>query len=200
MNGILQRPAPKSKSNPMLDQIIQRAESHVPENLKTQFLTIMTVGGKLMWSDAMTKEREEFDQLIAQGKNDVPRIVTHTVLKTISIIQNESKQQKPLDAVGLAAPIFMAHILQYVEAKHGIPVTEEMIDQTGQMLQVNLLKMYGVTEQHLQELMKQRAQGTSAQGASMPMEQSGTEGNQPAAPEEAPSGGETVPEDDEEDA
>lgn len=172
MNGVLQQAAPKPKSNPMLDQIIQQAEAQVPEKLKSQFLTIMTVGGKLMWSDQMTKEREEFDKLLEQSGNDVPQIVTHAVLKTVSIIQNESKQQKPLDAVGLAAPIFMAHILQYVESKHGIPVTKEVIDQTGQMLQVNLLKMYGVTDQHIQELLKQGPQGASAQP-----EQSGTEGN-----------------------
>ena len=171
MNGVLQQAAPKPKSNPMLDQIIQQAEAQVPEKLKSQFLTIMTVGGKLMWSDQMTKEREEFDKLLEQSGNDVPQIVTHAVLKTVSIIQNESKQQKPLDAVGLAAPIFMAHILQYVESKHGIPVTKEVIDQTGQMLQVNLLKMYGVKEEHIQELIKQRGQGQPE------MAQSGPEGN-----------------------
>lgn len=171
MNGVLQQAAPKPKSNPMLDQIIQQAEAQVPEKLKSQFLTIMTVGGKLMWSDQMTKEREEFDKLLEQSGNDVPQIVTHAVLKTVSIIQNESKQQKPLDAVGLAAPIFMAHILQYVESKHGIPVTKEIIDQTGQMLQVNLLKMYGVKEEHIQELIKQRGQGQPE------MAQSGPEGD-----------------------
>jgi predicted Zn-dependent protease with MMP-like domain len=140
-----------------------------------------------MWSEQMTKEREEFDQILEQSRDNVPQIVTHTVLKTISIIQNESKQQKPLDAIGLAAPIFMAHILQYVEAKHGIPITNEIIDQTGQMLQVNLLKLYGVTEQHIQELIEQRAQGQGAEGQSPSpdMEQSGTEGD---APEEEPEG------------
>lgn len=176
MNGVLQKAAPKPKSNPMLDQIVQQAEAQVPENLKEQVVTIMVVGGKLMWSEQMTKEREEFDQLLEQGRNNVPQIVTHTVLKTISIIQNESKQEKPLEAVGLAAPIFMSHILQYVEAKHGIPVTKEIIDQTGQMLQVNLLKMYGVTEQHIQELIKQRSQEKTPQ-TDPDMAQSGTEGN-----------------------
>lgn|SRR5574343_491432 len=180
MNGVLQQSAPKPKSNPLLDQIVQQAEAQVPENLKSQFLTLMTVGGKLMWSAQMTKEREEFDQALQQSGGDVPSVVVHTVLKIVSIIQNESKQEKPLDAVGLAAPIFMAHILQYVESKHGIPVTKETIDQTGQMLQVNLLKMYGVTEQHLQELIKQRGQGASQQPA-----QTGTEGN---ADEEAAEG------------
>ncbi len=177
MNGMLQQAAPKPKSNPMLDQIVQQAEAQVPEKLKNQFLTIMTVGGKLMWSEQMTQEREEFDQVLEQARNNVPQIVSHTVLKTISIIQNESQQEKPLEAVGLAAPIFMAHILQYVESKHGIPVSKEMIDETGQLLQVNLMKMYGVTEQHLQELIKQR--GSSAQPE---MEQTATEGNTP--PEE----------------
>lgn len=178
MNGILQQAAPKPKSNPMLDQIVQQAEAQVPEKLKNQFLTIMTVGGKLMWSEQMTKEREEFDQIMQQAGGNVPQVVTHTVLKIISIIQNESKQQKPLDAMGLAAPIFMAHILQYVEAKHGIPITKEIIDETGQMLQVNLLKLYGVTEQHIQELFKQRGQSEQP-----PMAQSATEGNEPAASE-----------------
>lgn len=184
MNGVLQQAAPKPKSNPILDQIIQKAEAQVPEKLKNQFMTIMTVGGKLMWSEQMTKERQEFDQVLEQSRNNVPQIVTHTVLKTISIIQNESKQQKPLDAMGLAAPIFMAHILQYVEAKHGIPITKEIIDQTGQMLQVNLLKMYGVTDQHIQELLKQGPQGASAQP-----EQSGTEGNEAPGSDQAASAG-----------
>lgn len=174
MNGVLQQAAPKPKSNPMLDQIVQQAEAQVPEQLKNQFLAIMTVGGKLMWSEQMTKERAEFDQAMQQSGGDVPQVVVHTVLKVISIIQNESKQEKPLEAVGLAAPIFMAHILQYVESKHGIPVTKEIIDQTGQMLQVNLLKMYGVTEQHLQELIKQRSQSPQT---GQVMAQSGPEGN-----------------------
>lgn len=194
MNGVLQQAAPKPKSNPMLDQIIQQAEAQVPEKLKSQFLTIMTVGGKLMWSDQMTKEREEFDKLLEQSGNDVPQIVTHAVLKTVSIIQNESKQQKPLDAVGLAAPIFMAHILQYVESKHGIPVTKEVIDQTGQMLQVNILRVYGVKDEHIQELIKQRSQGAPSQDAQSNMEQSDTEGNTEEEAEGTPAATETTDE------
>lgn len=174
MTGVLQKAAPKPKSNPMLDQIVQQAEAQVPKDLQQQFLTIMTVGGKLMWSDQMIESREEFDRLIQEQADDLPALVTHTVLRVISTIQNESKQEKPLDAVGLAAPIFMAHILQYAESKHGVPVTKEMIDQTGQLLQVNLLKMYGVTEQHVQELMKQRGPTPQTGPA---LAQSGTEGN-----------------------
>ena len=186
MNGVLQQPSAKPKSNPMLDQIVQQAEEQVPEKLKNQFLTIMTVGGKLMWSDQMTKDRAEFDKLLEQSRNDVPKIVAHTVLKIISIIQNESKQQKPLDAVGLAAPIFMAHILQYVESKHGIPVTKDIIDETGQLLQVNILKMYGVTDQHIQELLKQGPQGQGDQPQSGPTEEAeeGTPNVADSAPEE----------------
>jgi predicted Zn-dependent protease with MMP-like domain len=193
MNGVLQQAAPKPKSNPMLDQIVQQAEANVPENLKDQFTRIMVVGGKMMWSEAMTKEREEFDQLMQQSQGDVPTVVSHTVLKIISIIQNESKQEKPLEAVGLAAPIFMAHILQYVESKHGIQVTNQIIDETAQLMQVNLMKLYGVTEQHLQELIKQRSQGQAPQ-TGQAMAQSGTEGNtEPDAEAEEPA-------DDEEDA
>lgn len=193
MNGVLQKAAPKPKSNPMLDQIVQQAEANVPENLKDQFTRIMVVGGKMMWSDAMTKEREEFDQLMQQSQGDVPTVVSHTVLKIISIIQNESKQEKPLEAVGLAAPIFMAHILQYVESKHGIQVTNQIIDETAQLMQVNLMKLYGVTEQHLQELIKQRSQGQAPQ-TGQAMAQSGPEGNaEPDAEAEEPA-------DDEEDA
>lgn len=193
MNGVLQQAAPKPKSNPMLDQIVQQAEANVPENLKDQFTRIMVVGGKMMWSEAMTKDREEFDQLMQKSQGDVPTVVSHTVLKIISIIQNESKQEKPLEAVGLAAPIFMAHILQYVESKHGIQVTNQIIDETAQLMQVNLMKLYGVTEQHLQELIKQRSQGQAPQ-TGQAMAQSGPEGNtEPDAEAEEPA-------DDEEDA
>ncbi len=168
MNGVLQSADAQPKSNPMLDQIIQHAEAQVPENLKSQFLSVMTVGGKLMWSDQMTQTRAQFDQLVQQYKDNIPTLVTHTVLREISVIQNESKQKDPLPAVGLAAPIFMAYILQYVESKHGIPVTKDMIDQTGQLLQVNLLKMYGVKYEHIQELIQMR----SGQGGQQPPAQS----------------------------
>jgi len=202
MNGLLQKSAPKPKSNPMLDQIIQQAEAQVPENLKQQFLSIMTVGGKLMWSDEMTQERAEFDQALQQS-GDVPTVVSHAVLKIISIIQNESKQEKPLDAVGIAAPIFMAHILQYVESKHGIPVTKEIIDQTGQLLQVNLLKMYGVTDAHIQELIKQRSQGgqpgqTSADQSTDAGPTTGGQAGPQEEPEEAPAPTESADDEEEE--
>ena len=189
MKGVLQRPAPRKQSNPMLDQIIQQAEAQVPEKLKSQFLTVMTVGGKLMWSDEMTQERQEFDKALQQSGGDVPQVVTHAVLKIISIIQNESKQEKPIDAIGLAAPIFMAHILQYVESKHGIPVTKEMIDTTGQQVQVNILKMYGVTDQHIQELLKRGPQGASPDMAQSPTEETAEPENVQAMPEDEPQEG-----------
>lgn len=156
MNGVLQQAEQKKKPNPMLEQIAAQAEENVPENLKGEFLSIMTVGGKLMWSQEMAEERASFDRVVKQS-GDIPTVVSHAVLKIISIIQNESKREQPLESVGLAAPIFMSHILQYVEAKHGMPVTKEIIDETAQLMQVNLLKMYGVTEQHVQELIRSRS-------------------------------------------
>lgn len=183
MPGVLQQADPKPKSNPMLEQIAQQAEAQVPKNLQEEFISIMTVGGKLMWSDEMAEERATFDQVVQQSGN-IPEVVSHAVLKIISIIQNESKRDKPLDAVGLAAPIFMAHILQYVEAKHGMPVSAEIIAETGQLLQVNLLKMFGVTEQHLQELLQSKSQGAP-------------DGQMPAAAEAAPEETEEEPEEEE---
>lgn len=164
MDGALQQPAPKqadSRENPLLTTIAQEAEAKVPEELKSQFLSIMVAGGKIMWSPEMTAERQMFDQSL-KGLNDVPRVVAHTVLKIVSIIQNESQSKKPLAAIGLAAPIFMAHVLQYVEGKHKIQITRDVIDKTGQMVGVNLMKMYGVTEAHLQELIRQRSSGQGA--------------------------------------
>ena len=166
MNGVLQQAEQQKKPNPMLEQIAEQAERNVPEKLKHEFLSIMTVGGKLMWSPEMAEERASFDQAV-QKSGDVPTAVSHAVLKIISIIQNESKREQPLESVGRAAPIFMSHILQYVEAKHGMPVTKEIIDETAQLMQVNLLKMYGVTEQHMQELIRSRA---AEQGAGSPEE------------------------------
>jgi len=34
-----------------------------------------------------------------------------------------------------------------------------MIDETGQLVGVNLMKMYGVTDEHVKELIRQRAHG-----------------------------------------
>lgn len=171
MNGVLQQAKPGPAANPALDTIARNAEAQVPEKLRHQFLTVMTVGGKLMWSEQMSQERAEFDELIRQSGVDVPQVVVHTVLKILSIIQQESRRKEPLEAVGLAAPIFMAHILQYVESRHGIPVTKEMIDETGTMLQVNVLRMYQVSEEQIQELFRQQSQGSMSSAP-----QSGTEG------------------------
>lgn len=176
MQGLIQQGKQSTgKSNPVLDKIVQNAEAAVPEELQGEFLSIMTVGGKLMWSDEMTKEREAFDQALKKS-GDVPTVVAHAVLKTVSIIQNESGRDKPLDAIGLATPIFMAHILQYVESRHGVQMTNQMIDETAQLVQVNLLKMYGVTEDHLQALIKSRsdAQGQPGQAGRAQPGQAGT--------------------------
>lgn len=167
MNGVLQQADKKQRSNPMLDQIAEQAEQNVPEKLKREFLSIMTVGGKLMWSEEMADERAAFDQAVQQS-GDIPTVVAHAVIKIISIIQNESKREQPLESVGLAAPIFMSHILQYVEAKHGMPVTKEIIDETAQLMQVNLLKLYGVTEQHVQELIRSRSAEPQGGGGPRP--------------------------------
>lgn len=163
MDGVLHKSARPARSNPTLDKIAQEAEAQVPEQLRGEFTSIMVAGGKLMWSQEMTEERAAFDQAMKQI-GDVPRVVSHAVLKIVSIIQNESKRDKPLDAIGIAAPIFMAHILQYVESRHGMAVTNEIIDETAQLMQVNLLKMYGVTEQQVQELIRSRSQGPTQEG------------------------------------
>jgi len=164
-----------------LTRIAKEAEAQVPEQLKGQFLSIMVAGGKVMWSPELAEERQAFDQAL-QDANDVPKVVAHAVLKTIATIQNESGSDKPLDAMGLAAPIFMAHILQYVEAKHQIPVSKEMIDETGQLVGVNLMKMYGVTDEHVKELIRQRAKGQPAEQQSA--EPAGQDEAEPGEPEE----------------
>jgi hypothetical protein len=98
----------------------------------------------------------------------VPEVVAHAVVKICSIIQNESKAKQPLDALGLAAIIFMAHTLQYVEGKHKMPVTKEIIDQTTQMVSVGLLRMLGVKDEHVQALFQKQAQGQPAGEATPP--------------------------------
>lgn len=163
MNGVLQQAEQTNRPNPALTQIAEQAEQQVPDKLQREFLSVMAVGGKLIWSDEMTKERRAFDQALRQV-GDIPTVVAHAVIKTISIIQQQSKRKKPLESVGLAAPIFMSHILQYVEAKHGLPVTNDVIDETGKLVQVNLLRLYGVTEPHIQELLKSQS-GDQARGA-----------------------------------
>lgn len=189
MNGAIQQ-ANKPKENPMLTQIVDNATKQVPAKLKDQFERIMIVGSKMMWSDEMTEDRQEFDQLMQAQQSNVPEVVTHTVLKICSIIQNESGVKKPLDAMGIAAPIFMAHILQYVEAKLRIPVTNDLIDQTGQMLQVNLLKMYNVSEQMIQELLKGRGGQPGEQAAAPVSETEPADEGAPPAGESATEGSE----------
>jgi hypothetical protein len=160
MPGVLNQPTAQ-RENPLLTKIAQDAEAKVPPKLKEQFLSIMVAGGKLMWSQELASERQAFDQALQQHGN-VPEVVAHAVLKVSSIIQNESKAKEPLEAMGLAAQVFMAHTLQYVEAKHKMPVSKEVIGETAQLVGVNLLKMFGVTEQQVKDLFQKQGQVQSA--------------------------------------
>lgn len=164
MEGALSRPG-RPQENPMLRQIIDNAEAKVPEKLKEEYTKVMGLAGKIMWSSdpELQKERQIFEQQLQQSK-DIPTSVAHAVIKVVGIIQNESQMKEPLVSVGLAAPVLMAHILQYVESKMKMPVTKEVIDQTGQMLQVNLLKAYGVTEDQIKGLFTKQAGGQGMDG------------------------------------
>lgn len=175
MPGVLNQAAPQ-RENPLLTKIAKDAEAKVPEQFKDQFLSIMVAGGKLMWSQELASERQAFDQALQQQGN-VPEVVAHAVLKICSIIQNESQAKEPLDAMGLAAQVFMAHTLQYVEAKHKMPVSKEVIGETAQLVGVNLLKMFGVTDEQVKELFQKQGQAQPTGEPAPP---------DPAAEEEAP--------------
>ena len=162
MPGVLNQPTAQ-RENPLLTKIAQDAEAKVPPKLKEEFLSIMVAGGKLMWSQDLASERQAFDQALQQHGN-VPEVVAHAVVKIASIIQNESQAKEPLASMGLAAQIFMAHTLQYVEGKHKITVTKEVIGETAQMVGVGLLRMFGVKDEQVKELFQKQAQGQTIVG------------------------------------
>jgi hypothetical protein len=173
-----------------LAQIEKNVEGMVPDQSRKAYLAVVVAGRQLMFSEQTHSEMEQWGQSI-QGPQDVPPKTAHGVIKTLSIVMNEVQQKQgkapPVEVAEAAAYTLMTHALKYVDGQLGIPVTNEIIDQTAILLGKGLLALFGQDEQKIQGAFQQAAQQAPQPGGEAP------EGEPTGKPEaetpETPEGG-----------
>lgn len=84
--------------------------------------------------------------------------VAEGAVKLVGIIYQESKGTLPPSAAVPTAVILMCEGLDFMEKAKGMKVTPDTLAQAGQALGENLLKLFGVDKQKLQQAALQSAQ------------------------------------------
>ena len=152
--------------NQLLDKTRKQIEQSVPEQFQQPFLSIVTAGKKLMWSDETFHFVEEYVQGIQGPEDLVPKVATG-VVKGIAIIANESKappdMEDPFYAAAFPAALVLAcDALEYVESAKKIPITEDIVSATTEAGVRDLSQTFGITPEHLKQAYEQAQQSQRA--------------------------------------
>jgi hypothetical protein len=150
--------------DPLLKQISANIEKSVRKEDTTDYHRIMAAGKKLMFSNQTFKFMQEYMGGI-KAPADIPKIVSHGIVKLISIIFNESKGTMSLSAAGPAAMQLMVDALDYVEQVQKIEVDKPVIDQTTLLTKDGLVKFIKEASKISDE---DWAKVTEGKGAMMP--------------------------------
>lgn len=119
-------------TDPLLAQARSKAEASVPKQYRRGYDAIMAAGLKLMFSDKTFPLMQQYVQSIT-GPQDVPKIVSHGIVKLISILMNQGKGQFPIEPVGSAAIVLMTHALEYVEQKKALQINADQLAETTRL-------------------------------------------------------------------
>lgn len=141
----------ESVQDPMLKRLVQGVEAKLNPDMKRNYEAIVVSGMKLMFSPGTHQEMVEYLKNI-QSPEDVPKIVSHGIVKVLSIIQNQSQQDGPLPAAGPACLTLMAMAMEFVEKQNQIDVSKEMVDETVTMIKEGIFHLYKITPEVLDAL------------------------------------------------
>lgn len=122
----------------LLKQVTARVDASVPKTFRQAYQKIVAAGKQLMFSDQTFGMMQDYMRRI-QNPQDIPKIVSHGIVKVISMLFNESQGTLSLEAAGPAAIVLMADALEYVEQVAGIPVTKDIVDATTLLIKDGLL-------------------------------------------------------------
>lgn len=122
---------------PLLKQVMQKAEASLPSKYRRGYDAIMAAGMKAMFDGATFKYTEEYLRRI-KGPQDVPAIVSHGIVKLISLIWNSTHGKMPIEPSGTAAIVLMCHALDYVEQEMRLPISADVIAETTHLLSQGL--------------------------------------------------------------
>lgn len=162
-------PNSKPAGNELLAETKQKIAESVPDKFDEPFLSIVTDGAKLMWSNQTHQQVAEYVQGI-QGPQEVPAKVAQGIKKTIAIIAREgnipAKLDHPFYPAAMAAAQFLAcDALEYIEQKKQIPVDSNLLAATTKAVNQAMMQLFGITEQLAKKAyaQAQQQQGQPAQ-------------------------------------
>lgn len=166
-------------SNPALQKIEQSIMAKVPEQLRSGVQRTVVAGMKVMHSpqthDMMTK------QLTKPG--DPAENAGEGAAKLVGILYQQSNRKAPIRVLVPAGQILLCEGLSFMEQAGQIKVTNEVIAKATNSYASNLLQLFGVTPEKLQQMMI-KAQTLQQQGAQQQPAQP-----QPAQPQPAQASG-----------
>ncbi len=157
----------KSVQDPLLKQVIRQVEFSLKPELQESYNQILAAGMTLMYSEDTFPEMDKYLDEI-KGPEDVPKIISHGILKLLSVVQNESKQQEPLKAAGPACITLMAQALEFVEKKLNIQVDKQMVDETTTLIKEGIFSLYKITPDVLKQLQQGAAKGQTSPSTGAP--------------------------------
>ncbi len=151
--------------------LIDQAEAKIKTSVKPEYqrdiMAIVVAGRQLMFSQQTHGQVDQYLNLI-KGPQDVPMIVAHGILKSISIIAKESRGKMSRPASIAAALLLMCAALRFLQNTRGITIDKGTIDATTIAITRGLFKLYNLTPQRVQQAVAQLKGGKSASAGPAP--------------------------------
>lgn len=122
----------------LLTQAQQKAEASVPEQFRKGYTAIVAAGLKAMFSEKTFPMTKQYLTGV-KGLPDVPKVVSHGIVKLLSILFNESQGKLQLEAAGPACIVLMTHALDYVEDVMKLTIDANTLAQTTELTNQGLL-------------------------------------------------------------
>lgn len=158
-------PAAESERTPAggeLKQIAEKIEAAVRPEDKELYERILTAGMQAMWdNDETHAEMMQYLEPIKQNPSQLVQLVSHGIIKLISIVWNQSglPQEQFMAPSASAAIVLMAQALEFVQKKMGVPIDNETIAACAKAVVQGLFELYNVTPEQIDQAMTQREQG-----------------------------------------
>lgn len=155
----------ESLDDPLLKQAEQQVDAAVPPEHRQMYEATIVAGMNVMFSEETS---DLMEQQLSESA-DLAANVSDGVAKLIMIVFNETQQDPNQFAPGavLAATVLMCQALDFAEQTGRGEVTPELLAQCTKMTQMKVLKIFGITEDQVNQVaqagMQQQGAGATPQ-------------------------------------
>lgn len=167
--------------NKLLVMARTKSEESVPKEFTRGYHQIVAAGLKAMFAEKTFPLMKEYLGMI-KAPTDIPKLVSHGIIKLLSLVSNASQGKIQIEASGSAAITLMTHALDYVEDVMKIPITKDLLAETTQLTNQGLMTFLkqssGMSDQDFDMILqgrgkelvdsKQASQGAQPGAAALP--------------------------------